>query len=185
MLLPKNPVKQHTLSIRLTMPQPRKLFSNRRCLFELYWRALSYFPYLTSFIGTENFKGKHQWKYQKSKTTFNNSKQLFQVVYINVSGELLIDRGKLWRQPTLHTWRENEIDVADWINKKLEMQIWKCMGITVVWLPWHWREWRRRESILSAQKIGGAAEVQRKRLFDWLYQSASTWLREHQHCTPY
>ena len=112
--LPKNPVKQHTLWIHHTMPQHRKFFWNRRCLFELYWRALSHFPLLESFRGSRKLhKRKHQRKYHKIKTTFKNSKQLCQVVYSIVSGELYKERGKLWRQPTLHTWRENEIDVAN------------------------------------------------------------------------
>ena len=58
-----------------------------------------------------------------SKTQFKYSKQLCQVVYNIVSGELFAETGKLWRQPTLHTWRENEMDVANQINIRLGMQI--------------------------------------------------------------
>ena len=75
------------------MPQHRKFFWNRRCFFELYWRALSHFPLLESFRGSWKLhKRKHQWKYHKSKTTFKNSKQLCQVVYSIVSGELYKER---------------------------------------------------------------------------------------------
>ena len=71
------------------------------------------FLYLKAFVGAENFieesisenitRAKPPLKIRSSFV------KLFTVSY----PENCIKRGKLWRQPSLHTWRENEIDVAN------------------------------------------------------------------------
>ena len=71
------------------------------------------FLYLKAFVGVENFiKESISEHITRAKPPLKIRNSFFNLLTVSYPKNC-IKRGKLWRQPTLHTWRENEIDVAN------------------------------------------------------------------------
>ena len=117
------------------------------------------FLYLKAFVGAENFiKESMSETITRSNPPLkirNNFVNLLTVSYL----ENCKKREASYGCNRLFIHGERMKSMLQTKSTKDGMQIWKRVAITAILLHWVWREWRRRETILSVQNIGGAAEV--------------------------